>query len=106
MSPVVTPRDSSDESGLRLTVVAVADILRRTPGLAKHISEDNSVWVVSYSGIKQIVKIYRQAKPCLIVADTSFLSTTDLAEFGKALDLEQSLKILIVVDEDDPRFCR
>jgi DNA-binding NarL/FixJ family response regulator len=106
MSPVATPRDSSVEPGIRLTVVTVADILKKAPSLAKHLSEDTSVSVVSYSGLKQIVEIYRQPKPCLIVADTSFLSTTDLAEFANALDLEQSLKILIVVDEDDPRFCQ
>jgi DNA-binding NarL/FixJ family response regulator len=105
MSPVAIPRDS-DERGPRLTVVTVADALKKTPGLAKHISEDTSVSVVSYSGLKQIVKIYRQFKPCLVVADASFLDTPDLAEFAKALDLEQSLKILIIVDENDHMFCQ
>src|SRR5260370_22562516 len=102
----VVPSDNSEEGRIRLTVVTVADILGKTPGLAKHIAGDSSISVVSCSGLKQIVKVCRQSNPCVIVADTSFLATADLADFTDASDLQRSIKILIIVDEDDPRFCQ
>ena len=99
----VVPSDNSEEGRIRLTVVAVADVLGKTPGLAKHIAADSSLSVVSCSGLKQIAKVGRQPNPCVVVADTSFLVATHFAE---ASDLRGSIKILIVVDEDDPRFCQ
>ncbi len=102
----VVPSDNSEEGRIRLTVVAVADVLGKTPGLAKHIAADSSLSVVSCSGLKQIAKVGRQPNPCVVVADTSFLVATHLADFAEASDLRGSIKILIVVDEDDPRFCQ
>src|SRR5258708_28435863 len=102
----VVPSDNSEEGRIRLTVVTVADVLGKTPGLAKHIAADSSLSVVSCSGLKQIAKVGRQPNPCVIVADTSFLVATHLADFAEASDLRGSIKILIVVDEDDPRFCQ
>src|SRR5260370_25119903 len=92
----VVPSDNSEEDPIRLTVVTVADVLGKTPGLAKHIAADSSLSVVSCSGIKQIVNVCKQSNPCVIVADTSFLVTTNLADFAEASALQGSIKILII----------
>jgi two-component system, NarL family, response regulator NreC len=111
VSPVVVPRDGSEERGIRLTLVALADILRDTPGLAKHIAEDNSISVLSCSGFEQIGRACTQPQPCLVVADASILANTALAntslvECARVSNLEPSIKILIIVEADDPGFCQ
>jgi DNA-binding NarL/FixJ family response regulator len=106
VSPVVVPSSSSEEPAIRLTLVTLADILRDTPGLAKHVAEDNSISVVSCSGLEQIGTACAQSKPCLLVADASFLGNTALVDFARVSDLEHSIKILIVVAENDPGFCQ
>jgi len=107
MSPSlnVAPSDNSEEGRIRLTVVSLADIFGKTPGLAKHVAGDRAISVVSYSGLKQIFKDCRRPTPFVIVADTSFLTSADLADFTEASDRD-SIKILIVVEEEDPRFCQ
>src|SRR5258708_19446801 len=100
----VVPSDNSEEGRIRLTVVTVADVLGKTPGLAKHIAADSSLSVVSCSGLKQIAKVGRQPNPCVVVADTSFLVATHLAVFAEASALRGSIKMLFFVDENHPSF--
>src|SRR5258708_21661056 len=100
----VVPSDNSEEGRIRLTVVTVADVLGKTPGLAKHIAADSSLSVVSCSGLKQIAKVGRQPNPCVVVAATFFLLATQLADFAAAAALLGSIQIFIVADQDGPRL--
>jgi DNA-binding NarL/FixJ family response regulator len=87
--------------------VTVADTVRDTPGLSKHLAEDASTSVVRCPAISgEVASICLQLTPCVLIADASFLAQINLAdEFMITIDSGRSVKILIVVDEDDPRFC-
>src|SRR6202521_6087245 len=101
----MVPKDSSEQNPIRLTAITVAETLRHVPGLAQHIN-DKSLSFVICSELREIVGTCRQHAPCVLVADISFLAHADLAEFARAADLDHSIKVLIVVDEDDPQFCQ
>jgi DNA-binding NarL/FixJ family response regulator len=96
---------SSEQHAIRLTAVTAAETLKSTPGLAHHIG-GKSLSVVTCQGLTQIVRTCRQQAPCVLVADISSLAKTDLAEFARAVDLDPSIKVLMVVDEDDPQSCQ
>jgi len=95
----------SEEHPVLLTAVTVAETLRNAPGLAQQVS-DKSLSLVICSGLDQIVRTCRQKAPCILVMDSSLLTNTELAEFARATDLDQSITVLIVTDQDDPRFCQ
>jgi DNA-binding NarL/FixJ family response regulator len=44
--------------------------------------------------------------PCILVADGSFIGTLDLAEFAGGAESGRSIKILIVMDDDNPDVCK
>jgi two-component system response regulator NreC len=96
---------SSERHAVLLKAVTVAETLKSTPGLAKYAG-DKSLSLVTCSGPDQIVRTCREEVPCVLVADISFLATADLAEFARAVDLDDSIKVLIVVDEDNSQLCR
>jgi NarL family two-component system response regulator LiaR len=97
--------DSSKQHAMRPTVIIGAETLANTPGLAQPII-DKSLSVVTCSGLGQIVRICREKAPCVLVADSSLLANTDLAEFARVADLDHSIKVLLLVDRDDPKFCQ
>jgi two-component system response regulator NreC len=95
---------SSEDHAVRLTAVIVPETLGSTPGLA-HDANDKSLSLVTCSGLSQIVRICRQQAPCVLIADSAVLNNTNLAEFARAADFDQSIKVLIIVDECDPKYC-
>ena len=91
----------------RLTVVTVGDTVRDTPGLSKHLATDPSTSTVRCPAITgEIVSLCHQLTPCVLVADVSFLANINLAKFAIATDSGRSVRTLIVVDEEDPKFCQ
>lgn len=91
----------------RLTVVTVAETVRETPGLSKHLAKDSAIALVECSSAgAELFSICRQLSPCVLIADASFVAGIDRAEFVIAADFGRSIKALIVVDEDDPAFCK
>lgn len=98
----MSPDAISEQHAIRLTAVTIAETLRNTPGFAGNIG-DTSLSIITCSGLREIVTTCRQKAPCVLVADISFLRKTDPAQFARAAGLDNSIRVLIVVDEDDPQ---
>lgn len=99
--------DNLERGATRLTVVTVADTVADTPGLSKHLATDASISVVRCPAITgEVISVCHRLTPCVLVADVSFLANINLAKFAIAIDSGRSVKTLIVVDEDDPKFCQ
>ena len=94
----------SSENAVSPTAITEAETLKHAPGLAQYI-RDKSISVVTCSGFRQMISTCRQLTPCVVFADISLLASADLTEFMRAVDLDQSIKVLVVVGEDDREFC-
>ncbi len=99
--------ENPERETARLTVVAVGDTVRDTPGLAKHLATDAATSLVHCPAITgEIISICHQLTPCVLVADMSFLANINLGKFAIATDSGRSVTTLIVVDAEDPKFCQ
>ena len=107
LSRVSVLPDTPEHGTARLTVVTVSDAVRDTPGLSKHLAMDASTSVVHCPAVTgEVISICRQRTPCVLVADVSFLAHINLAKFAIATDSGRSVKTLVIIDEEDPKFCQ
>lgn len=107
LSRVSVLPDPPEHGMARLTVVTVGDTVRDTPGLSKHLATETSISAVLCGVIpSEIVSTCHQRTPCVLVADASFLANINLAKFAIATDSGRSVKTLIVIDEENPKFCQ
>ena len=102
-----TPEDRGLRPTDRLTVVAVAETIRSTPGLAKLLAKDSSIPLVSCTANgSEIIAICRQLNPCVLIAEISLLNSLNLAALTGKDTSEGSIKLLAVVEQDDPVLCK
>jgi DNA-binding NarL/FixJ family response regulator len=95
-----------DHRAGRLTVVTVAETVSNTPGLAKHLAKDESISVIRLPSMESdVFSICRQLSTCIFVGDESSISALDLASLTASASSERSIKVLVVVDQDDPLTC-
>jgi DNA-binding NarL/FixJ family response regulator len=88
-------------------VVAVAETIRTTAGLAKLLAKDASIPLVSCSAnTSEVTAICRQLKPCVLIAELDFIETLNLAVLTGNHASEGSIKLLAIVDQDDPELCK
>ena len=107
LSRVSVLPDNPEHGKAQLTVVVVGDAVRDTPGLSKHLATDASASVVHCPGITgEIISICQERTPCVLIADVSFLAKINLSKFAIATDSGRSVKTLVVIDEEDPKFCQ
>ena|SRR5579862_9241917 len=99
----VGPGGSSDRSGRQLAVVALEETVRESPGLSKHLAKDGPGSLVrGPATCAEIVSVCQPALPCIFIAGSSFVASIDLAEFASTTEFGRSIKVLIVVEDDDP----
>jgi DNA-binding NarL/FixJ family response regulator len=99
--------ENPEHGTVRRTVVTVGEIVRDTPGLLKLFGTDSSISVVRCpADTGEIVSTCHQRTPCILVADVSFLANLNLAKFAIATDSGRSVKTLVVIDQEDTKFCQ
>lgn len=107
LSRISVLAENPDQGTVRRTVVTVGDIARDTPGLSKLFLTDAAIAVVRCPPIAgDVVSTCHQSTPCILVVDVSFLANINLSKFAIATDSGRSVKTLIVIDQEDPKFCQ
>jgi DNA-binding NarL/FixJ family response regulator len=105
-----SPREPLPGPINRLTVVAVAETIKSTPGLAKVLAKNGSISLVSCStNNSEVTAICQQLKPCVLIAEMSFINTLNVAVLTGTNTSERWIKLLAIVDEvdqDDPELCK
>jgi DNA-binding NarL/FixJ family response regulator len=103
--PVVPSERSEDlrQGAHRLTAVVAAETIRSTPGLAKLLAKDPSIPFVSCSaGGGGLIAVCQQLNPSVLIAETSFIAQIDVAALTGNDGSSRSIKLLAIVDQDDP----
>jgi DNA-binding NarL/FixJ family response regulator len=92
----------SEVLGSTLTVVTVAAGAAAMPGLAEHLASHRSIATARCAArAPEVVAMCRQLAPCILVVDSVFLESIELATFSTEVDLGNSVKALVTVEQDD-----
>jgi len=101
------PEDRAGQPAVRLTIVAIAETIRSTPGLARLLAKDASFPLVSCpANTSNLSAICRQLNPCILIAEMSFINTLNLAALTGKEASECSIRLLAIVDQDDPELSK
>ena len=108
--PIVPSQNQEErfpQSADRATVIAVAETIRNTPGLAKLLAQDTSISVVSCSTDgNDLIANCRRLKPCVLIVEASFITTMDFSLLTGPDNSNGSIKLLTIVDQDDSALCK
>ncbi|MBZ5676590.1 MAG: response regulator transcription factor [Acidobacteriia bacterium] len=96
------PENRADPPPVRLTVVAIAETIQSTPGLASLLQTDTSIPLVSCSANGELAAICKQLNPCVLIAEIALINTLNFPVLTGTDTFEGSIKLLAVVDQDDP----